>query len=80
MVHKKHDTFYGTPSYNPTESAQAVFGSDEYRAMRAALGYTDDQMRQLASLAGKAHAAQIQTGDAGELEIYLKYDFLFYHL
>lgn len=80
MASKKHGVFYGTPGYNPTESARAVFGSDEYRAMQGALGYTDAQMRQLASLAGKAHAVEIRTGDAGELEVYLKYDFLFYHL
>jgi hypothetical protein len=79
MVQKKHAANYGTTGYSPQESARAVFGSDEYEAMRAALGYTPDQMRQLASLASKAHALQVRTGDAGELEVYLKYDFLFYH-
>ena len=80
MVQKKHAAYYGTPNYNPRESAQAVFGSDEYETMRRSLGLSHDQMLQLASLAGKAHIAQIRTGDAGELEVYLKYDFLFYHL
>jgi hypothetical protein len=80
MLHKKHAAYYGTIGYNPQESAQAVFGSDEYEAMRATLGYTPEQMRQLASLASKAHIAKIRNGDdAGELEVYLKYDFLFYH-
>jgi hypothetical protein len=79
MASKKHGAFYGTAGYNPTESARAVFGSDEFRAMQGALGYTSEQLRGLASLAGKAHALEIRTGDAGELEVYLKYDFLFYH-
>jgi hypothetical protein len=79
MVQKKHAANYGTAGYSPQESARAVFGSDEYEAMRAALGHTPDQMRNLASLASKAHNAQVRTGDAGELEVYLKYDFLFYH-
>lgn len=80
MVQKKHGLHYGTPGYNPVESAQAVFGSDEYEAMRNALNLSPDQMRQLASMASKAHAAQAKNGSAGELEVYLVYDFLFYHL
>lgn len=80
MVQRKHAAYYGTQSYDPRESAQAVFGSDEYEAMRQSLGLSPDQMRHLASMAGKAHMAVARTGDAGELEVYLKYDFLFYHL
>jgi hypothetical protein len=80
MIRSKHSAYYGTPGYNPSESVRAVENSDEYQAMRQALGLTPDQMSYLASMASKAHAAQARTGDAGELEIYLQYDFLFYHL
>lgn len=80
MISAKHRAYYGTPGYNPRESIRVVNNSDEYEAMRRALGYSPDQMRNLASLASKAHHALNSTGDAGELEIYLKYDFFFYHL
>src|ERR1700683_3018038 len=80
VVSKKHAAYRGIMGYNPRESSREVFGSDEYEAMRQVLGISEAQMTHLASMASKAQAALAKTGDAGELEIYLKYDFLFYHL
>jgi hypothetical protein len=80
VIQRKHSAYYGTVGYNPTESMRNVLNSDEYRAMQQATGMTKEQMSQFASLAARAHAAVAKTGDAGELEVYLKYDFLFYHL
>jgi hypothetical protein len=80
VIRKKHSAYYGTSSYSPQESIDAVMNSDEFRAMERTLGLTEDQMTYLASMASKAHAAQAKTGSAGELEVYLQYDFLFYHL
>lgn len=84
MTRRKHAVFYNPgerySKYNPTESMRAVEGSDEYEAMRDALGVSDSQMRYLAHMASLAYNAQRNHGDAGDLEIYLKYDFLFYHL
>lgn len=79
-IQRKHAAFYGTQFYDPRGSIRMVEGSDEYEAMRQTLGLSEEQMYQLASLASKAHAELKKSGDAGELEIYLKYDFLFYHL
>jgi hypothetical protein len=79
-ISRKHNMYRGISSYSPVESVNAVEGSDEYRAMVQALGLSEAQVTHLASMASKAHAAYAKTGDAGELEIYLKYDFLFYHL
>lgn len=75
----KHRMFYGTPDYNPTESARAVRDSNSIEEMERSLGMTRAQILELASLASRAHIQQINTGSAGELEIYLDYDFLFYH-
>jgi hypothetical protein len=80
MKQRKHEIYYGTQFYDPRASARAVENSDEVSTMSDSLGLSDAQMTYLASMASKARAAQHKTGDAGELEIYLKYDFLFYHL
>jgi hypothetical protein len=80
MVRRKHDAYYGIHNYNPSESSRAVYGSDEFQAMKRTLNLSTEQMTRLARLASLAHNAVVNTGDAGELEIYLKYDFLFYHL
>jgi hypothetical protein len=80
VISKKHAAYRDTMGYTPDESVRRVNNSDDYDAMQRVLGLTPDQMSYLASMASKAHAAQAKTGDAGELEIYLRYDFLFYHL
>jgi flagellum-specific peptidoglycan hydrolase FlgJ len=80
MANKKHAAYYGMHSYNPQESLRVIQRSDEREAMQQALGLSESQMSYLASMASKAHRAMEESGDAGELEIYLKYDFLFYHL
>jgi len=76
----KHAAYYHVQGYNPREAMRAVENSSEYNAMRESLNLSEAQMSHLASMASKAHAVLARTGDAGELEIYLKYDFLFYHL
>lgn len=80
MIRAKHRAYYGVSQYNPQESNRAVRNSDEFEAMERAMALSSDDMRRLASMAGKAHAALAQTGSAGQLEVYLQYDFLFYHL
>lgn len=79
-IQHKHAAFRDITGYDPRRSIRNVHNSDEYDAMRQTLNYSEAQMSHLASMAARAHAAQEKTGDAGELEIYLKYDFLFYHL
>jgi hypothetical protein len=80
MIQKKHNAFYGFPRYDPIASVEAVNESDDDDAIRRALDMTRDEMLAYAAQAARAHNKLFNTGDAGDLEIYLRYDFLFYHL
>jgi hypothetical protein len=80
VIQKKHNAFYGVKFYDPIASIEAVNESTDDDAIEQALSMTREEMFEYASRAAKAHAAIARTGSAGDMEIYLRYDFLFYHL
>jgi len=80
MITKKHIVYREVFGYNPSGSAEAVNESEARDKMEVILERaTNTQMDYYASMAAQAWAQLNKTGDAGDLEIYLDYDFLFYH-
>jgi hypothetical protein len=79
MKIQKHRTYRDVLGYSPGESSRAVDRSSAIDEMTDALGWSEDRMDEFASRASQAHRLLRDTGDAGDLEIYLAYDFLFYH-
>jgi hypothetical protein len=79
MITKKHYVNRETLGYSAQGSREMVNDSDAFDEMLEALDFDNDQMDEYASLAAKAWHQLDKTGSAGDLAIYLAYDFLWYH-
>ncbi len=66
-------------NFRGDRSDRAVDQSGAIEEMEEVENDPEDRWLDLASKAAKAQFALYNTGDAGELEIYLPYTFLFYH-
>lgn len=76
---RKHVMYRDLFNYNPRASMRAVDESDALEEMLASLEFSEDEMDEYAARASRAHRLLHDTGSAGELAIYLDYDFLWYH-
>ena len=76
-------SFWGdSVGFGRNASNRNVDRSSDIEEMQQALdpaNRNDDTWSELASQASYAHKALEKTGDAGELEMYLPYSFLWYH-
>lgn len=79
MRTKKHLVYREVLGYSARNSNQAVEDSEAYDKMVEALEFTNDQMDEFAARASLAWKRFNTTGNAGELTVYLDYDFLWYH-
>jgi len=69
-----------TVNFGRSASDRMVDNSDAIPEMEEALREpSESNWSDLASMAAKAHHTLDRTGDAGDLEIYLPYSFLWYH-
>jgi hypothetical protein len=76
---KKRQLWEDTVGFRAIRSDNAVDNSDDTTEMGQVEYDPEDRWLYLASQASYAQMAVAKTGDAGELEIYLPYAFLFYH-
>lgn len=79
-IKRRKRQFWGDDvNFRPNNSDRAVDRSNDLDEMEEVEFEPENRWLDLASLASKAHNALVSTGDAGDLEIYLPYSFLFYH-
>jgi hypothetical protein len=77
---KKRQFWDGIESFSPRESDRVVDESNDFEEMADFLEEMDENTAvEFASNASKAWSLVDAMGDAGDLEIYLPYSFLFYH-
>lgn len=76
---KKHYAYRDVFGYNPHNSAVNVDNADDYDKVVEALDFTNDEMDEYAARASIAWHTLTNTGSAGDMEIYLPYEFLWYH-
>lgn len=76
---RKRQFWEDSVSFRPRASDRAVEESSDTEEMYEIEHEPEDRWLDLASNAARAHHALASTGDAGDLEIYLPYSFLFYH-